>query len=76
MYDLEPWAEERADFAAGTAIMHNAAAHGGKPRPPVEYMPFLKKEKPKPQRQSDMKAAWQAICDRMAAADKKQNPEP
>ena len=64
LYDLEPWAEERADFATGTAIMHNAAAHNAETRQPAEYMHYLRAHRrEKPQSEETMKAAFDAICE-------------
>ena len=71
MYELEPWGEERQDLATGIAIMHNALAHSVSAKAPLEYMPFLKKPDPKPQRESLLKETWNAICGMMARAVKK-----
>jgi hypothetical protein len=62
LYELEPWDAERSDYAMGTAIMHTVAAHGIAPKLPNEYMSFLQKAEPKPQKEADMKATWEAIC--------------
>lgn len=50
-------------MAAGIAIAHNAAVHGHDPKSPADYMPFIKKEKPKPQPEEDMKKVWGKICE-------------
>ena len=42
--------------------MHNVAAHGVSPKPPRDYMPFLKKKELKPQHEEDIKKTWEAIC--------------
>ena len=60
LYDGEPWDAERSDLAAGGMICASLAAHGGKPRSPEKYMPFLKQPKPKPQSQIEMKAVLEA----------------
>lgn len=62
LYDLEPWAEERADIAAGIGVMHTVAAAGVKPRQPVDYMPYLQRDEPKPQSVEEQKAVVNAIC--------------
>jgi hypothetical protein len=55
LYDEEPWADERLDFAIGTAIAHNYACHpGADPRPPIEYMQYLKQEEEQKQSREDM----------------------
>ena len=61
LYELEPWGEERSDRAMDQAIAMNLAAHGIPPRPSGSYMPFLKKEEPKPQSQAEMKQAVRQI---------------
>ncbi len=61
LYDMEPWGEERSDLAAGVQIMHQASAAGVKPRAPIDYMPFLKREESKPQTQEEQMAEVDAI---------------
>ena len=68
MYDAEPWGDERADFAVGTAIMHQVASHGGEAHPPLHYMRFLKRPKEKPQSQDEMKAIFGQACAEMNKA--------
>jgi hypothetical protein len=63
LYEMEPWADERSDLAAGIQIMHNVNAAGVDPRQPAEYMPYLRREPAKPQSEADIKQAFNAICD-------------
>ena len=56
LYELEPWADERADLAVGTAIAHVNACHGVEPKPPAEYMYYLHKAEPVEQSEEDMKS--------------------
>jgi hypothetical protein len=44
LYGLEPWADERTDFAIGTAIANSNACHGVEPKPPRDYMHYLRRE--------------------------------
>ena len=81
LYAMEPWGEERTDFAAGTTIMHLAAAAGAAPKAPCEYMHFLKKPEVKPQKESTMRQTFAKICEFMAkrttsACVPLLNPEP
>lgn len=74
LYELEPWAEERSDLAAGITIMHNVAAHGAQAREPMKYMPFLRAyRREKPQSQEEMKAAFDAVCESMRRQEEAQN---
>jgi len=71
LYDAEPWGEDRIDFAFGTAIMHNAAAHRMETRSPMDYMHYLRKQKrEKPQKEEDIQLAWNTICDGMERREK------
>jgi hypothetical protein len=68
LYGLEPWAEERADLAAGVAVMHNIACHGAEPKGPRDYMPYLRRQKlrrERPQSAGEMQKKWDAICETM-----------
>ena len=56
LYGMEPWGEERADIAVGTAIANNMACHGVEPKEPAEYMEYLRKEQPQEQSEASMKA--------------------
>jgi hypothetical protein len=74
---LEPWAEERSDFATGTQIMHADAAAGLPPKEPVEYMHYLRRNRqPKLQTQEQMQATWDAICEvrRRQEEERTKNP--
>lgn len=71
LYDLEPWAEERADYAADEIVAAQWATHGTKPKPTGEYMRFLKTHEPKPQSQREMKAVLEAVCERMRGRDRR-----
>lgn len=62
---MEPWAEERADYAAGTIaamINHESGVILEMAR---KYMPFLKKPEKRPQSEEEMKKTWGAICQAM-----------
>jgi hypothetical protein len=55
LYELEPWADEREDLAAGEIVCATIAAAGGNPKGPRDYMPFLKRPETKPQSEDEMK---------------------
>ena len=69
----------------GTLIAHLVASHGGEPKPPRDYMPFLKRP-PEERRQSqdEMRAAWDQVYrimeervesgKRKAESGKRENP--
>jgi len=69
LYDLEPWADARADYAADEIVAALWATHGTKPKQTGHYMQFLKKPEPKPQTQKEMKAVLEAVCERMRGRD-------
>lgn len=64
LYDMEPWGEERTDYAVGTVIAHMLAANGIEPKLPRDYMLFLRsREEQKPVSESDLKKQWDMICE-------------
>jgi hypothetical protein len=70
LYAIEPWAEERTDLAAGIGIAYSAACHGAEPKPPREYMPYLKRAVEKKQSPADIQRAWDTVCDVMERAER------
>jgi hypothetical protein len=69
LYEMEPWAEERADYAAGSIAASINHDEGKIMELARKYMPFLKKPIKKPQSEEEMKVAWGAICKRMEALE-------
>ena len=65
LYEMEPWAEERADYAAGAIAASVNRDEGKILELARKYMPFLKQPPRKPQSETEMKAAWGAICKAM-----------
>lgn len=70
LYGIEPWADERSDLAAGIAVMHTVACHGGEAKAPHEYMPLLKRGPVKRQSEEDLQKTWDGICDTMERAER------
>ena len=62
LYEMEPWADERADYAAGAIVASVNKDEGKILEFARKYMPFLVRPPKKPQSEEDMKAAWGAIC--------------
>lgn len=67
LYEMEPWADERSDLAAGRMTMHLVGALGKEARAPKEYMPLLERgvQKKRQQTEDDMKKIWSAASDAM-----------
>jgi hypothetical protein len=66
LYEMEPWADERADYAAGAIVASLNNDEGKIVELAQKYMPFLQKPKKRPQSEEDMKRTWEAICQKMA----------
>jgi hypothetical protein len=65
LYEIEPWADERADYAAGAIVASLQKDQGKIVELARKYMPFLKQPPKRPQSEADMKAVWKAICKKM-----------
>jgi hypothetical protein len=65
LYEFEPWADERADYAAGAIVASLQKDQGKIIELARKYMPFLKQPLKKPQSEEEMKKVWKAICKKM-----------
>lgn len=64
---MEPWADERMDLAIGTAIANSNASHGVEPKPPRDYMHYLRREEQAKESPGDVTTKRARLVERINA---------